>query len=278
MKLRLVVDVENKEGKTTAIMTSLDQGNAKLPFDWAEFEDSKFAGKIAKIGGAFEAKLSGDKLEGEWTQLGQRLPLKMKRIKEVPVDDILSVWRGELKTPLQNLELQFRLIKSEDGGQKLVFDSLSQGAPGIPSDMETDGDDVTIKIPAIGAKYVGTKDNDTVTGTWTQAGSDTPLVLKMVESAKTEMSPPERPQHPKRPFPYREEFVEFDGGADGVKLAGTITLPEKKKGDAAKGLKYPAVILVTGSGPQDRDETLMGHKPFLVIADHLTKKGIAVLR
>ena len=74
MKLRLVVDVENKEGKTTAIMTSLDQGNAKLPFDWAEFEDSKFAGKIAKIGGAFEAKLSGDKLEGEWTQLGQRLP------------------------------------------------------------------------------------------------------------------------------------------------------------------------------------------------------------
>jgi dipeptidyl aminopeptidase/acylaminoacyl peptidase len=100
----------------------------------------------------------------------------------------------------------------------------------------------------------------------------------MVESAKTEMSPPERPQHPKRPFPYREEFVEFDGGADGVKLAGTITLPEKKEGDAAKGLKYPAVILVTGSGPQDRDETLMGHKPFLVIADHLTKKGIAVLR
>ena len=80
-----------------------------------------------------------------------------------------------------------------------------------------------------------------------------------------------RPQTPKPPFPYRSEEVTYENKAGGVKLAGTLTLPPGQG-------PFPAVLLITGSGPQDRDETILGHKPFLVIADALTRRGIAVLR
>lgn len=80
-----------------------------------------------------------------------------------------------------------------------------------------------------------------------------------------------RPQEPKEPYPYHTEDVTFPSEEQGIELAGTLTLP------SANGV-YPAVVLISGSGPQNRDEEWMGHKPFLVIADHLTRNGIAVLR
>src|SRR5215813_14211697 len=80
-----------------------------------------------------------------------------------------------------------------------------------------------------------------------------------------------RPQEPKKPYPYDEEEVGYENKRDGVRLAGTLTLPRGKS-------SFPAVILITGSGPQNRNEELLGHKPFLVIADYLTRQGIAVLR
>ena len=93
------------------------------------------------------------------------------------------------------------------------------------------------------------------------------LVLLLASSLEAQ-----RPQEPQRPFPYQEEFVFFENiRAEGVRLAGTLTMPET-------GGPFPAVVLVSGSGPQDRDENLEGHKPFLVIADYLTRRGIAVLR
>jgi len=94
--------------------------------------------------------------------------------------------------------------------------------------------------------------------------------LKKVKSAIDKIDV-NRPQHPKEPYPYREEFVTVENSKADCTLAGTLTLP-KEAG------KYPAVVLISGSGPQDRDETLLGHKPFLVIADHLTRQGVAVLR
>jgi pimeloyl-ACP methyl ester carboxylesterase len=81
-----------------------------------------------------------------------------------------------------------------------------------------------------------------------------------------------RPQEPHKPYPYREEEVTYDGKQPGVRLAGTLTLPAGKK------RHFPAVLLITGSGPQDRNETMLGHRPFLVLADYLTRRGIAVLR
>src|SRR5262249_37713895 len=80
-----------------------------------------------------------------------------------------------------------------------------------------------------------------------------------------------RPQDPKKPYPYREEEVTFENKTAKIKLAGTLTLPKE-------GGPFPAVLLITGSGPQDRDESIFGHKPFLGLADYLTRKGLAVLR
>jgi pimeloyl-ACP methyl ester carboxylesterase len=121
----------------------------------------------------------------------------------------------------------------------------------------------------IGARYTG-KRNERGTafeGEFTQLGTKLPLRL-----AKTDkVSEPARPQTPKPPFPYRSEDVTYEYKAGRVRLAGTLTLP---RGSGP----FAAVILITGSGAQDRDETILGHKPFLVLADYLTRRGIAVLR
>lgn len=124
---------------------------------------------------------------------------------------------------------------------------------------------LTVQIPIIHASYKGKLNADqTITGTFTQGAPP-------IESTKGEFSGPKRPQEPQPPFPYKVEEVSVKNTQDGITLAGTLTLPEK-------GSKFPAVVLVTGSGAQNRDEEIMGHKPFLVIADYLTRNGIAVLR
>ena len=111
------------------------------------------------------------------------------------------------------------------------------------------------------------KEGTELTGTWTQRGASLPLVLKAVDKIPV----PNRPQEPKRPLAYLEEEVGYENKAAGVRFAGTLTLPKT-------GGPFPAVLLITGSGPEDRDETVFGHKPFLVLSDHLTRQGIAVLR
>jgi dipeptidyl aminopeptidase/acylaminoacyl peptidase len=90
-------------------------------------------------------------------------------------------------------------------------------------------------------------------------------------AAQIEVAKANRPQDPKRPYPYDEEEVSYRNAKDNIKISGTLTLPRG-------GGKYPAVLLITGSGSQDRDETIVGHRPFLVLADYLTRNGIAVLR
>jgi uncharacterized protein len=110
-------------------------------------------------------------------------------------------------------------------------------------------------------------DGGTIAGTWRERGLELPIAFSRVER----LPGLRRPQTPQPPFPYIEEQVHFENARAGVRLAGTLTLPES-------GARHPAVLLISGSGPQDRDETIYGHKPFLVIADHLSRRGIAVLR
>ncbi len=112
-------------------------------------------------------------------------------------------------------------------------------------------------------------DKSSINGTWTQSGANLPLVLKPVKD-QSELER-KRPQNPRKPYPYREEEVSYDNKVQSVRLAATLTLPPEKG-------PFAAVVLITGSGPQDRDESLLGHKPFLVLSDYLTRKGIAVLR
>ena len=181
-----------------------------------------------------------------------------------------GVWEGPLKVGPVELLLAFHLSSDKDGAWKASMDSIDQGAIGIPCDsVKVDGKKVTIELGKLKAQFEGTSStsNTVLKGTFTQRGMKFPLSLNRVEKASTR----KRPQTPKKPYPYGAEEVVFENPKAGIKLAGTLTMPKE-------GGPFPAVVLVTGSGPQDRDETLLGHKPFLVLADHLTRKGIAVLR
>ena len=180
--------------------------------------------------------------------------------------DISGAWNGKLSLPAGSLTICFNLQKTEQGYTS-TCDSPDQGVKGIPTESTLFKDSVlTIQIPNIHASYKGKLGADNkISGNFTQ-GIPLKLDLEKGESAKMN-----RPQEPQPPFPYRSEEVTVRNERDGINLAGTLTLPEK-------GTKFPAVVMVTGSGAQNRDEEIMGHKPFFVIADYLTRNGIAVLR
>lgn len=181
--------------------------------------------------------------------------------------DISGTWHGKLSVPSGSLSIVFHINPAENGNYVTTLDSPDQGAKGIKTESTSfENSTLIVRIPAINASYKGKLDkNNTINGTFTQ-GIPIPLNLKKGETAR-----PKRPQEPQPPFPYRNEEVIVRNEQDGINLAGTLTLPEK-------GNRFPAVVMVTGSGAQNRDEEIMGHKPFLVIADYLTRNGIAVLR
>ena len=181
--------------------------------------------------------------------------------------DISGTWHGKLSLPAGSLTIVFHIKHTEQGTYVATLDSPDQGTKDIKTETTSFQDStLTVQIPIIHASYKGKLNADqTITGTFTQ-GMPLPLNL-----TKGEFSGPKRPQEPQPPFPYKVEEVNVKNTQDGITLAGTLTLPEK-------GSKFPAVVLVTGSGAQNRDEEIMGHKPFLVISDYLTRNGIAVLR
>ncbi|MBI2826763.1 MAG: alpha/beta hydrolase [Planctomycetia bacterium] len=184
-------------------------------------------------------------------------------------EGIAGIWQGTLEVGVK-LRIVFHINAADDGKLTGTLDSPDQGAKGIKIDKVefTDGA-LRLSIKAIAGAFEGKLDESTgkIAGKWSQGGASLPLVLEAVDK------PPElhRPQEPKRPYPYDEEEVTYENAAAGVKLAGTLTLPRA-------GGPFAAVLLITGSGAQDRDESLLGHKPFLVLADYLTRRGIAVLR
>ncbi len=278
MKLRVKIDVSSNDGDLSATMVSLDQGKDEIPIDSIAFDDGKMTFEIKKLSGEFEGEVSKDGMSaaGTWTQFGRPMSLKLDKVDEIPVEpEPTEVWQGELNAGIAKLKLQFRLFEKEGEETSVLFDSLSQQTKGLPASINIDGDDVEFKVPAAMATFSGKYNDDktTIEGTWKQGPQAFPLTMSKSETVADSAPPPKRPQHPVAPYPYREESVRIKNPKADCELAGTLTLP-KSDGDK----KFPAVILITGSGPQDRDESLLGHKPFLVIADHLTRKGIAVLR
>lgn len=185
----------------------------------------------------------------------------------VSAQDIAGTWHGKLALPNGSLTLVFHISLTSEGSYTTTCDSPDQGVKNIKTESTTFQDSVLIiQIPLIHASYKGKLSNGTlINGTFTQ-GMPFTLNLEKGEAAKQK-----RPQEPRPPFTYRSEEVSIKNEQDGITLAGTLTLPEK-------GDSFPAVVLITGSGAQNRDEEMMGHKPFLVIADYLTRNGIAVLR
>jgi len=184
--------------------------------------------------------------------------------------DFTGNWMGALQLTGRSLRVIFKISKASDGTFSGKMDSPDQGAKDIPMDQVTITDKkLKITAAAIRGQYDGElqSDNDTITGTWQQGGMTFPLELKRIQ----EIPEVKRPQNPQKPYPYLEEEVTFDNKQAGFALAGTLTYPKS-------GGPFAAVILISGSGAQDRDETIFNHKPFLVLADHLTRQGYAVLR
>ena len=183
--------------------------------------------------------------------------------------NITGQWNGVLKVPGQTLRLVFH-VQETDSGFTATMDSPDQNAFSISvTDISFRDNTLTIKIKKLNVHYTGILNNDTINGLFKQGGAPVPLNLYKGE---VKIEKPLRPQEPIKPYPYYEEEVRFDNPtAQGVTLAGTLTLPHQE------GV-FPAVILISGSGQQNRDEEVFGHKPFLVIADFLTRNGFAVLR
>ena len=183
--------------------------------------------------------------------------------------DITGDWNGALKVQSMQLRLVFHVTKNASV-YSATMDSPDQGAKDIPmSKAQYENGILTIEMAAAQIEYTGKLDSaGMVVGNFKQAGQSFPMNLTRKAIEKVELK---RPQEPVKPYPYFSEEVTFQNTKADITLAGTLTLP-------AKTGNYPVVVLITGSGPQNRDEELMGHKPFLVLSDYLTRHGIGVLR
>ncbi len=183
-------------------------------------------------------------------------------------DPAVGDWKGKIRVSGTSLRIRFHIEEKKDGLQA-TMDSPDQGVSGIPVDtVLRNGDSLRIEVPKVNGNYRGIfVTPDSLSGRWSQKGKAIELLL----SKGAEVKGPSRPQTPQAPYSYRSIDTSFQQEKDDLKLAGTLTIP-KGKGP------FPGVVLVSGSGPQDRNETLKQHEPFHVIADHLTRNGVAVLR
>ena len=176
-------------------------------------------------------------------------------------------WMGKLSLGSQSLTIVLHVNCNVQGKVECTLDSPDQGVKGIA--VETDycsSDSISVSIASLALSYQGKLKGDEIVGTFTQ-GQPFPLTLKRGEEKLN------RPQNPVAPYPYKTEEVAFKNVADGATLVGTLSYPVGYK----KG-KTPVVLMVTGSGQENRDEEIFDHKPFLVIADYLARHGVATLR
>ncbi len=196
------------------------------------------------------------------------LLVSLLAVLAVQGQQITGRWNGVLKVQGTELGLVFNIYETEEG-LNASMDSPDQGAFGIEVSTVTFRDSVLLlEVTPAGIRYEGILRDDELQGVFMQGGQEFPLNLSR---SPLEDQKAKRPQEPQPPYPYHSEEIVFHNQQAGINLSGTLTLPEKEG-------RFPAVILISGSGPQNRDEELFGHKPFWVLADHLTRQGIAVLR
>jgi uncharacterized protein len=184
--------------------------------------------------------------------------------------ELSGIWLGKLNVNSVEMRLVLKFNADKKGKLNAALVSPDQGPGDIPADtVILNRDQIKVSVKSVKGYFEGKYDSKgkKLIGAWNQMGMNLPITMAKVDKIEG----PKRPQNPVKPYPYKEEEVVIEDAIDAVKLAGTLTLP-KTAGP------YPVVVLITGSGQQDRDETLMNHKPFLIIADYLTRKGIAVLR
>ncbi|HTX50874.1 MAG TPA: alpha/beta fold hydrolase [Caulobacteraceae bacterium] len=277
--LHLAVHLEkHADGTYSGTFVSLDQGPTPIPLAdiVSSGESLSFTLPVTPKGsfsGQWDAK-SGAWV-GEWKQGGFAAPLTLSPsgpTKAPVLTGLDGAWDATLKEPNgPTLHLVLH-VRTSDAGTTATLDSIDQLAYGMTVNaIHRVGDAVDFEMNAVGARFAGTlsADGKTLIGAWAQGGQTGPLTFTLRSGAAANAQPM-RPQTPVKPYPYRAEDVSFDDGP-GVKLAGTLTLPPGPG-------PFPAVVLVSGSGPNTRNEPILGHQIFLVLADHLTRRGIAVLR
>ncbi|MEJ2010317.1 MAG: alpha/beta hydrolase [Acidobacteriota bacterium] len=279
-ELRLALHVSSSAGALKATFDSIDQTAYGIPVTSISLEGSKLEFTIDSIHGSYEGTIAADgkSIDGTWTQ-GQSFPLNFTRAtqtaqakpKPAKPSDIDGAWLGTLDTGMVNLRIVFH-IQNTDQGLTATMVSPDQSPRAIlVSKVDRKGSQLTLEVNGIGGKFEGTinKERTAIEGTWTQGGRSLPLIVKRVKNPAELRLP--RPQNPKGPLPYRQQQVKFEDNQAAIQLAGTLTIPPGKG-------PFPAVVLIAGSGPNNRNEEVMGHKVFLVLADYLTRKNIVVLR
>jgi pimeloyl-ACP methyl ester carboxylesterase len=236
--------------------------------------------ELVSVGAQFQGKILPDHqtIRGIWEQGGTGLPLRFEKRApgaetQAPASSISKVegtWQGAIETGNMRMRLQLHVGHDEKGQLVASMDSLDQGIQGIPASRVAEkAGGLKFEIPAFNAQYTGTLNatRDAIKGHWDQNDN-----LEQLDFQRSnQVLELRRPQTPAKPYPYKEEEISFAAGSGKGMLAGTLTLP------SGTG-PFPAAVIVGGSGPNDRDETTAGHKLFLVLADFLTRKGIAVLR
>jgi len=273
--------IKTSGGSYRATLDSLDQGVFAIEASSVSISGGAVKLDVASNGAHFEGKLSANhkSIEGTWSQGGASLPIMFTRqpaggISRKPTDALFPVeglWQAALET--HGMRLRFQLHVSHDTEGELIgaLDNLDQGVSGLPAVKLTQKESAFhFEIPAVGGVFEGTLNaaKNELNGTWSQTGAENEKLNFKRGEQPLELR---RPQNPIRPYAYREEEVLFSNEAAHATLSGTLTLPKT-------GGPFPGVVLIAGSGPHDRDESIAHHRPFLVLADFLTQKGIAVLR
>jgi len=279
--LHLVLHVSKAaDGSFKATIDSLDQGVYGIEVTSFTQKDSALTFNVSSVSASYEGKFAANHatIEGAWTQGSVSLPLVFHRQAtwsgaRKPSDAIAAaegVWQGALEGHGMRLRLQLHVTHDDKRQLVAALDSPDQGVNGLPATKVSQKDAAFhFEIPVVGGVYDGTLNaaKTIIAGGWTQSGVEQKLEFRRSDKLFELV----RPQNPVKPYPYKEEEITLANAKANVTLAGTLTLPPGPG-------PFPAAILLSGSGPHDRDESLAGHRPFLVLADRLTRKGIAVLR
>lgn len=221
---------------------------------------------------SFSGRLMADTLAGTAQVSGRAATsFSFYRVRDTTATSRLpGHWLGWLSqggTAVMRLGLN--ILPAPCGQLLVTMDSPDQGTSALPmTNLRANGDSLHLELSYVKGAFDGVLVSDSLLGRWSQNGSALDLRMGRRDSAATSLR---RPQDPVPPFPYTEENVVYTNPADHTRLAGTLTMPPGAG-------PFPAALMITGSGAQDRNEALMGHKPFLVIADYLTRRGVAVLR
>lgn len=273
-QLRLLLTLHTgADGALTAELESVDQApGQKIPVATVAVANGRLTFAIPAFGLSYEGiwDAAGSRFTGTVHQ-SMDMPLVLERgafPRQPVIQGLDGHWDATAQRNAATLHFVLR-VSTGPGGTIASFDSPDQLAQGLPvTGLARDGDTIRFTVAAGNAVFTGILAGDRLSGRWAD-GTESVFVRR---AAGAQAAPPRRPQTPQPPFPYRVEEVNIPNShAPGVTLAGTLTLPEGRG-------PFPAAILITGSGAQDRDETLFGHKPFAVLADYLTRHGIAVLR